>query len=65
MADKVELEGVLAHVAAALAAADRCNAPADIGAHLDTARCRILDLIAELPSSKRIHVWPDGFKVVS
>ena len=45
----LEREGVgaLAHMEEALELLDGCNAPADVGAHLDLAICRLRDVLAE------------------
>ena len=43
------LEAVLAQMQSALLALDACEAPADIGAHLDLAISRLRDAIDEVP----------------
>ena len=44
------LETALFQMEEALSLLDACNAPADIGAHLDTALCRLRDHLQVLPA---------------
>lgn len=58
-----DLQQAMAHVVAALDLLDGCDAPADIGAHLDLARCRLDDVLREQqPLDQR---RADGFKIVA
>ena len=41
------LGGALSYMEAALKLLDKCDAPADIGAHLDMAICRLRDVLSQ------------------